>query len=148
MEKVYDPSTDPKKIRCIKGDRVEYFNRQTAERPSWQKSTGWTPQEIAAEAKAPKSKVFGVDLNWKMVSHESDLSQILKPEEVLFIGTKEECKEFIKGKPDDAVLTYGVNKDFDLLTPGALKSTNKKDVLFKGIYQDCEAFITKNKPTE
>lgn len=101
MKQIYDPSKDPKKILCVKGDKVKYFNRETALKASWQKSTGWTPQELAPEVK------------------------------------------------DLATNNFGVTKKFELIEGDSLAKASPKNILFKSpSKEDCEKYITTNKPTE
>ncbi len=57
--------------------------------------------ELGEEVPAPTttkriSPVFAVNLKWEILSHESDLSQVMKPEDCRFIGTEDECTVFIK----------------------------------------------------
>lgn len=48
-----------------------------------------------------KKDIFGVDINWELKHHSTDLGVVMNPEDCKFIGTKEECKTFIKDNKND-----------------------------------------------
>lgn len=64
-----EQNNDPNKVRCVKGSKVAFFNRKTASKPSWQKSTGWTVQELPAELTQGESRQLDTDLT-PTVTHE------------------------------------------------------------------------------
>lgn len=56
-----------------------------------------------------KTPVYGVDLNWEIQSDPDDLGNAMNVEEVRFIGTKDECEQFVKeNKPAPEVVTMNV----------------------------------------
>lgn len=68
------------------------------------------------------NEVCGVDINWVVKYCHGDLSKVMKPEDCRFIGTREECHDFVKkykpqaeNKPDWEIVAFEIhNKVFYL----------------------------------
>jgi len=97
------------KLRCVHKDsgEVMFAPVHMANDPEWRRISGYELEELEEadnpDAAASDTKnVFGVDLEWKIRSHETDLSHVMAPEECRFIGSESECALFIeKNRPED-----------------------------------------------
>lgn len=105
----------------------------------------------------PALMVYGVNLQWEVVSHPTDLSQVLPANEVRFTGTLDECNKFITDNSgsqgpaaenkNDQQIGY-VDANWNVGTEAPDFSKGGLEMKYVGTVASCNEFVTNNKPAE
>jgi len=140
---------DPKNYTAP--EQKEIFDAVFAEPGAGAGSSG----PAAPGGETPTTEVCGVNLQWEIVSHPTDISQVLPADQVRYIGTRDECTKFVadnSGSSGSSTILSAdqpayVDENWNVKTETP-DFTKGLVVKFMGTVESCTTFVADNKPAD